>query len=144
MYEIKNLKDLENAITELEAKRDQDWMALKTQLSETLEELRPSNLLKNAVHDIIDSPDIQNSLIDNAIGISTGFLAKKLVFGGTGNPISRILGTILETAVSNRVSKHPEGIKSLGKTLFNKFFSNNGRHNENGHSAYNKGLNEDK
>jgi hypothetical protein len=136
MRQINNLEDLENAITELEARRDQEWITLKNQLAETLEDLRPANLLKDAVRDLIVSPDIKESLLDTAIGMSTGFLAKKLVFGQTHNPVSRLLGAILETAVSNRVSKHPEGIKSVGKFFYDKFFSSNGNHNHNGHAEY--------
>jgi hypothetical protein len=139
MYQINNLEDLENAITELEARRDQEWMALKSKLAETLEDLRPANLLKDAVHELIVSPDIKNSLVDAAIGMSTGFLAKKLVFGQTHNPISRLLGVILETAVSNRVSKHPEGIKFVGKFLYDKFLGSDENHNHNGHAEQEEG-----
>ncbi|MGV3632398.1 MAG: hypothetical protein ACO1O6_14420 [Bacteroidota bacterium] len=132
MLEINNLEDLETAMKQLEAQRDQEWLALKVQFSETMEDLRPANLLKNAVHEMIVSPELKQNLLDTALGLTTGFLAKKLVFGQTHNPISRLLGVVLETAVSNKVAKHPEGIKSVGKFLIDKFFSG-GNHNHNGH-----------
>ncbi len=135
MHTINNLEDLEKAIKQLEAQREHEWTAVKNQLGETLEDLRPTNLLTNAIQDVIHSPELQKNLLDSAIGMSTGFLAKKLVFGQTRNPVSLLLGAILETAVSNNVSKHPEGIKSVGKFLLNKFFGQ-GKTTQNGHAKH--------
>jgi hypothetical protein len=40
--------------------------------------------------------------------MTTGYLTKKVLLGGTHNPIKRILGTILQFAITNIVTKQSE------------------------------------
>ncbi|MES2590184.1 MAG: hypothetical protein V4622_14490, partial [Bacteroidota bacterium] len=86
--------------------------------------LKPINLIKNSLKEIVTSNDFQSNAINTAIGITSGFVAKKVLVGETHNPLSKIVGNMIELVVANKVFNNAEGIKSIGgfflKKLFNK------------------------
>ena len=96
---------LKEKILLLEHQQKQELIVLKNQFHDTYESLKPINFLKNTFHEVTSSPDIKNNLLNNAIGIATGFLTKKVLVGASHNPIKRILGTVLEFLIANVVSK---------------------------------------
>lgn len=100
---------------------DNDLEQLKNQFDVAYESVKPLNVVKNLFQEITASPDIKNNLLNNLIGLGTGFLSKKLLLGSPHNPIKKVLGTLFEFAVANTVSKHSEGIKTIGGNLFKLF-----------------------
>jgi hypothetical protein len=96
---------LKDAIAVLQHKQAAELQLLKEQFHITYESLKPVNLIKKGFKDITESPGIKNTLINNAIGLATGFLSKKVLIGASHNPIKRLLGTILEFAVASVVAK---------------------------------------
>ncbi len=115
---MKNETDaLNELIILLQEKRAAELLLFKEQLHTTYESLKPINLVKNTFHEMTSSTEIKNEIISNAIGIGTGFISKKLLIGSSHNPIKRVVGTLLQFAVANLVSKHSEGIKSVGSNL---------------------------
>ena len=57
----------------------------------------------------------------------TGFVAKKVVVGKTNNPLSSLLGSVVEMIVSSETMKHSEGIKSIGNSIFRKLLNRNSK-----------------
>ena len=114
--ETDSLKEL---ITTLKKKRDYESEMVKYQLHEVCESLKPSNLLKNAFHEVTHSPEIKNNLTNNAIGLGTGFIFKKLLVGTSHNLGKKILGTLIQIGVTGIVAKHLDEFKLIGKHLFN-------------------------
>lgn len=108
-----------------EMRYSDDLAQLKNQFNITYESVKPINLIKNLIHDVTSSPEIKNDLFTNIIGFGTGFLSKKLLLGSTHNPIKKVFGTLFEFAVANTVSKHSEGIKTIGNNLFKRYFNKN-------------------
>lgn len=100
--------NLDERIVMLEARQSQEWEELKEQFDITKESLRPMNLVKGAFHDIASSPDIKKNIIGNVVGLATGYLSKKILFGGTHNPLKKVAGAILQFAVTNFVGKKIE------------------------------------
>lgn len=109
-------------IHELEAKRAREFRALKEQVQQTQESLKPLNLIKSTLKKISYSPEIKNNLWGSAIGIGTGFLSRKLLMGGSHNPIKSIIGTLFQFAIGNIVSKRAEGIKTKIDRFLHFFF----------------------
>ncbi|WP_310560822.1 hypothetical protein [Flavobacterium sp.] len=107
---------------------DNDLEQLKDQFDVAYESIKPINLVKNLFQQVTASPDIRNNLLGTIIGFSTGFISKKLLLGATHNPIKKVLGTVLEFAVANLTSQHLDGIKTIGKNLFNRIFNKNKTH----------------
>ena len=56
--------------------------------------------------------DLKGNIINNIIGMSTGYITKKLVLGSSHNPVRQILGTVLQFVITNVVTKHTDPVKS--------------------------------
>ncbi len=122
----KNATDaLNDLILIQEMKYDNDLEQLKNQFNVAYESVKPINLIKNLVHKVTASPEIKRDLLTNVIGLSTGFLTKKLLLGTLHNPVTKVLGTVFEFAVANFVSKHTNGFKTIGGNLLKHFFNKN-------------------
>lgn len=108
---------LNEAIIELQAKRTKQLFLLKEQFHHTYESLKPINLIKGTLAQVSASPEIIKGIMDNAIGIGTGLLSKKLLFGSSRNPVKKLLGTMVQIAITNIVSKRTDFIKATGQLI---------------------------
>lgn len=122
MKKINTTAELRAAIYLLEIKQAADAQLLKEQFKTSFESLRPANLIKHALKNIVNEPDLKSDLISTAIGLATGYLTKKVIIGATSNPIKMVLGTILQMGVTGLVSKNSDEIKTAAAMLINKFF----------------------
>ena len=102
---------LKEQISLLQTKQAGELQLLREQFHITYDSLKPINLIKKGFQDITSLPDLKNGLINNAIGLATGYLSKKVLIGTTRNPFKKLLGTILEFAVAGLVTKQVENIK---------------------------------
>lgn len=117
---ISETEALDKLIIATEQQRAYELALLKEQYHVVYESLKPINLIKKGFHDMTASSDIKNFILNNAIGLGTGILSKKLLVGSTHNPVKRVLGTVIEFAVANLVSKYG-GIASIGRNLLKRF-----------------------
>lgn len=93
-------------------------LLLKYQFQLTAESLKPINLIKS----VLGSPDTKTSLANSAIGLGAGYLIKKTIVRSSGNPLLKLLGTIVGMGISKIVAQHPDGIKNLGGKLLTGIF----------------------
>ncbi|HTA83810.1 MAG TPA: hypothetical protein VK783_12775 [Bacteroidia bacterium] len=115
---MKNKTDiLKESISLLEQKQIKELIVLKEQFHRVYESLKPINQIKGALHGIATMPDIKNAIISNVIGLTTGYLSKKVVVGGSHNPLKKLLGIFLQFAVANTVLKHSGIIKTGTEVL---------------------------
>lgn len=112
---------LNELIIAVEKQSAHELILLKKQFHVAYESIKPINLIKSTFHEVTSSPEIKNNLISSAIGLGTGLLSKKLLMGSSHNHIRRALGTLLEFAVTNVVSKHTDGIQTIGGNLLKRF-----------------------
>jgi len=135
------LEALHESINSLQIQRAQEWILLKDQFHLTYESLKPINLIKHTFKEASSSSEIKTiktGVVNNVMGITTGYLARAIFFGTSGNPIRKIVGSLLQFAVAAFVTKNSGPIKSIGKTVLNKLFKkptsedlkilNNGNH----------------
>ena len=104
--------ELTEAIRLLKNKQAGELQVLRDQFKLTYESIKPINLIKNTLHQVATSSEIRNNLLNNAVGLATGFVAKKLLLGKTHNPVKKILGTIFQFAVANMVANRSEQLHS--------------------------------
>lgn len=120
---MKSAEELLNEkIVALQAVQAKQLEALKLQLEITYQSLRPVNLLKNTLHEISTSEEIKENLLNNVIGISTGYLSKKVFTGTSHNPLIKLAGTLLQFTVANVVTKHPDTIKQISRNILQYIF----------------------
>lgn len=105
----------------LQSKKEREFTLLKEQFHVTYESLKPINLIKNTFHEVTESSEIKNNIVNNTIGLATGYLTKKVLFGSARYPIAKLVGTLLQFAIANIVSKHTDNIKSIGENLLLRF-----------------------
>ena len=122
METIHSIAGLKNAILLLEAEQTVKGIVLKEQFKLTYESLKPINILKNTLKEVSSSPLLIDNILGSVVGLATGYLSKKIVVGASGNIFRNILGSILQFGVTNVVSRHPEGIKSIGQSIFQLLF----------------------
>src|SRR5436189_144780 len=70
-----------------------------------MESFSPSNMIRTALRDVVQSPDIRSAAINTAIGMGAGLLGRKLVVGNSGNMFKKITGTAVQFLVANFVRK---------------------------------------
>ena len=103
--------DLNETIALLEYRQKQELRILKEQFEVTYDSLKPLNIIKKAFNDMTTSSELKGNLINNVIGMSTGYLTKKLLLGSSHNPFKRILGNVLQFVITNVVTKHTDAGK---------------------------------
>lgn len=117
MEKISSVIELRESILLLEIKKANELKLLKEQFKITYESLKPVNLIKSKINELIESPDLKNNIINTTMGLAAGYLSKKALVGSTHNPLKQLLGTVLQIGVSSLVAKNSDGIKSTAITL---------------------------
>jgi hypothetical protein len=130
MKKTNETDSLNEMIVSQQQQYDTDLRLLKEQLHIAYESVKPINFVKNLVHDITSSSEIKDDLASKAIGIGTGLLTKKLLMGSSHNPITKILGTVFEFVIANKVAKNTIGIKAIGQSLWKNLFQKKPNRNQ--------------
>ena len=112
---------LSQAIAVLEIRQQADKILIKEEAAEFVESLKPINILRSVVRTIKNSPETKEDIIHGAVGLGTGFLANKVLLGSLHGPLKKILGFVMQAAITNATVKYPEVIKSKGITIFKSF-----------------------
>lgn len=113
MEKITSITELRKAILQLEIKQSEDKLLLKEQFRISYESMKPVNVFKNSIKDLISSTDLINNLFSASLGLAAGYLTKKAAVGSSHNPLKQIMGVFLQLGVSSVVTKNASGIKSV-------------------------------
>lgn len=99
---------LNQMILETKAQQRQDWIAIKDEVAEIKENLKPLNLIRNTVEEINEAVGVKSHLAQSAISIGIGYLAKRLVVGKSDSTFKNIFGSVVQLIITNLVSKPHE------------------------------------
>jgi hypothetical protein len=108
---VSSIDDLNTRIMELEKVQSLQMAELKLSAVGVMESLSPSNLLRGALKDVTQSPDIRRTAINTAIGIGVGFVGKKMFVGNSSNVFKKIAGSAVQFLIANFVRKKIPDIK---------------------------------
>jgi hypothetical protein len=97
---------LQEKILLLEISQMESLSELKMHAQLAFDSVNPISFIRNTISDITTSPPIKNNIVNSLVGMATGYVGKAILIGKAHNPMSRILGTVLQFAISNFVSKH--------------------------------------
>lgn len=95
---------LNSTIVALKAQQAKEFTELKATFLGVYENLRPINVIKNTVQDLVSANNLKHNLVPTIIAITTGFLARKVVVGKSQNPVKQIAGTLLQFVLTNFIS----------------------------------------
>ena len=124
MESTKNIIDqltLAQAIAVLEIRQSEEKLLIKEETSEFVDSLKPINLLRSVVRSVRDSPETKEDILHGVVGLGTGFLANKVLLGSLQGPLKKILGFIMQSAITSASVKYPEVIKNKGIDIFKNF-----------------------
>lgn len=121
MEKITSIQELKQAIYELEEEQTIKGLLLKDQFYLTYESLKPANLIKSTLKDVLSSPSLTEDILGAVIGLAGGFLSKKVVVGASGNLVRKLIGSLIQFGVGNVVAQHPDAIRSIGQFILSLF-----------------------
>lgn len=126
MRNIDSVTDLKDAISELEFNKAVHRRMLKDSFNNTVESIKPGNVLKNITGALIN-PGLLANIIPAAIGIGAGYASNKFTNKfvrktGMGR-FKRVLITLALYGVSRTLVKNPEINRYFGRRLAQNVFS---------------------
>ncbi|WP_291133034.1 hypothetical protein [Flavobacterium sp. UBA7682] len=116
-------EELNQMILVAQAQNETDLRLLQEQFELTYESLKPANIIKNVFHNMTNTPDIKDNMVSSAIGLTSGIMGKKLVMGSSHSPVRKVIGTVVQFAVTNLVSKYTGGFSAIAGNMFKSFFN---------------------
>lgn len=109
MYRISNVTELNNAIHLLENELNQQKQLVTDQVNVIYENFKPVNVVRDLFREVVSSDEFRSNVITAAIGISTGYITKKLMVGKSRNLMKALGGNLLQYGIANLIL-HPSRI----------------------------------
>jgi hypothetical protein len=107
MQKITSADQLQQSIHELESRTKRQEASLKEGLKSTgqsiKQTLKPSNLLKEGISTVRNTPSIKTMAINTFIGLAAGYLTKKLIIGKSRNILKRTVGVAIQAGITKMV-----------------------------------------
>ncbi|RZJ71042.1 hypothetical protein [Flavobacterium sp.] len=120
MRQIRNDKELQEAILELKHQRRSEGLALQTQWDHTRKNLNPIAWAKEGVMDLFRSPDVKSGALKGLLSLATGFVTRKLVVGNSGGIVRKVVGTLAQTGATSLAYKGTGAIQEKGASWLSK------------------------
>jgi predicted nuclease with TOPRIM domain len=118
--DIKNADDLKAAITELEKRLEADQFKLKENYVQVKENLQPKRVIKNSFSYAAETPEIQRTLVNTAIGFILGYASKKATELLSEHQLDRTVENIVNHHINELENRQPGSLLSKGISLFRK------------------------
>jgi hypothetical protein len=118
MLEINSISDLRNSIKILEEKQSEEGIILRQECSRIFNALKPINLIKNTLKEVVGSSEIKNNLLIGLTGIGLGHLSQKMISNESDSLIKKLTRGAVIYGISSIIVNHPEQIKLAGKMVF--------------------------
>lgn len=122
MQKITSSIELRNAILILESEQAIKEKLLKEQFLLTYKGLKPGNYLISTLKDAASSPYLLDNILSTAVGLSTGYLSRKIIVGASGNILRRLFGSVLQFGITKVVAQNPVPVKLLANSIFHHLF----------------------
>jgi hypothetical protein len=121
MQKIRSGEELRSAIFLIEQKKEALHAEIENEMVTIQESLTVSGIVKNVLQRLIGSSDVKTKATSSVIGLGSGFIAQKIIIGGSKNIFKRILGTVAQIVITGLVAKNSTRLASksieVGKNL---------------------------
>ena len=124
---------LKAEIKALEIRQAEEGKLLKAQMVVTYKSLNPVLLVADAFKELTTSPKLKESIVETLVGMGSGFLAKRMIFGKTNNRFLRFAGLLVEQGINNMVSRNLDLIRNALIHIMQRFGSETGPKQPSGH-----------
>jgi hypothetical protein len=113
MYNISSTDDLNQVILLLEDELYGQEELLKDHLEIMYESFTPVNVVRDIFKEAVTSDEFRSNVLTAIMGISAGYLTKKLLFRKSNNPFKSLFGNILQYGLANLFIHPSRVLKSL-------------------------------
>ncbi len=117
---IRNIKDLEMQIAELEAERSARLEAMRSEVDEWLHVFSPSYLLKSALGQMGQSSEWMEIAIANVASVAAGMITRKWLVRKAGRAGAKVAGLFIQLAVTWAVAANATELKEKLQELMGK------------------------
>lgn len=111
MNSISNTTSLSNAIKELEKNQQEELIILKNYFQTSLDELKPTNLIKNAIGHLSDSTSYNKENFRVIIGWGVGYLVKKIMDKPNQGLLKKVLHSLLQIGITKIIAQGFDSFK---------------------------------
>ena len=125
MKKISSTYELNEAINSLSLQQSNQGKLLKDQFLTTIRYFKPANLIKETFNEVVNSPELVKNIVSTSLGITTGFITKKVIIRNSGNILLKLIGNIIQFGVTTAIATHPDEVKSAGSKIINLLFNRN-------------------
>jgi hypothetical protein len=115
---IKTEADLRDLIEQTQLQRIQEGEALQAYARDTLESLKPANLIRSTLSDITKSQELKDGIITSTVALAAGYFIKTILQGRSDNNFRKLVGSAAQMTVTTMIANHPEKVKAAGKKVF--------------------------
>lgn len=122
MEKRKASQTLEEKIQEKEMEQAAGTARLKEQFDQTIEGLKPANLIKSTLESPALKRTATNAAISIAVGIATEYLTRKLVVKNSNSPVPRLAGAVLQLGASSIVANNSDKIREVAGAVLRNLF----------------------
>lgn len=119
MSNLKTAEDIKKRIAELEQQTDSMEVELKHKFSATVNNLRPGNLLKSALSDFNETPELKSTLFSTILNLGLSFVGGNMLLG-KGGIAKKAAGAALQFGAGKLLSKELSILKRFALRLFTK------------------------
>lgn len=123
METITNAIELKEAIQQLESDKVEQGIVLKDVFFQSIIQINPINLLDEQLNHTSPFSLGGHSFIEKLVGVLSGFLIKKWITGKSGNPIRKVVGSIIQVLATTLISHQSGKLIFLGRLLLQSIFS---------------------
>ena len=121
MYNITRRDDLKKAIMLLENELDEQKILLSDHFNNMYDSFRPVNVIKDVFREVVNSEEFRGNILTVAMGISTGYITKRLLFNKSGSPLKVLTGNLLQYGIANLIAHPPRVLKTIFLPLLGLF-----------------------
>jgi hypothetical protein len=107
---------LKESIAKLEAQQAEEKRLLKEEISYIFEHLKPSNVIKDTVTDLITTVHAKKNILNTALGAGAGYLASA-IFGPRPTLLNKLGARFLQQAVNFAVIQNSQAITDMALNL---------------------------
>ena len=112
---------LRDAIIKLETQQAEDGKILREHFYQTIDSLKPINLIKNTFKDAVASRELKGDILTTSVGLTAGLISKIVFAGVMKSQLRKLIGTALMFGITNLVARNPEVVRLVGKSFFSLF-----------------------
>lgn len=118
---ITNGEELKGAIKQLEVTVKGHEEIMKHNFAEAKQHFKPANVIKNTFSYIAETPEIQRTLINTAIGFIMGYASKKSAEVLNEEALDLTISNFITHQLTKYETKEPESLLARGISVIRRF-----------------------